>query len=94
MTGDLEVDVRKQNGKFILWAAALTLAVSVAAVLLSKLSHSANHARLLRQFAAFIAAFGGWIGIALIGICAVGALFVFDALMPGADTTDGAPNRK
>ena len=85
--------MRRRIGTFSCWVAALTLAAIIAGWLLSTLSEGVTHTRFWRQFAAFLAAFGGWIGIALIGMCAVGTLLVFDALMPDKDTPDKEPDR-
>lgn len=67
------------------WAAALVLCGIVLAALVSVGRATSAHGHFWRTLGAFVEAFGGLLGIALIGLCVLAFLLVADALLPKED---------
>jgi hypothetical protein len=67
------------------WAAALVVLAIGGAMLVSTGRATGAHGRFWRTLSAFIEAFGGLLGIVLIGLCVLGFLLVADALLPKED---------
>jgi hypothetical protein len=73
------------------WAAALAVFGLAAAMLLSAGRVSGAHGRWWRTVSAFVEAFGGLLGIALIGVCVLAFLLVADALLPKDEAESDRP---
>lgn len=71
------------------WAVALVVFGIAAAMLVSAGRVRGFHGHWARSFSAFVEAFGGLLGIALIGLCVLAFLVIADAFLPKENASQG-----